>query len=234
MVKYCTHCLLNFITIPCLFKVKSFKSVSYGITDVNNRVGFCAMTMDRTVHKGEWKWFKQEKGLPHRGFLPSPGGLPQSIASEEECAARWGEQKGKNGFNIPKNYVHYQAMKTRYEQVHQRKMGSSVPLYFALGWVAEEKHGAQNIDWATFATWKCNNHDGPFEELEDRAVRTAEEDRERLLQGILKTRGRPSRESRTKGNLGDSTVRDSDSEDHTTGVNSPIHVRYLFVGAKKV
>ena len=92
--------------------------------------------------------------------------------------------------------MNYDALKKRYEEVHQRPMGSSVPLFFALGWVAEEKHGADAIDWAAFATWRSNNHDGPFEELQDRETRLAAEEHKRLDRGQSKSRGRPSRDSK--------------------------------------
>ena len=152
--------------------------------------------LDQTTLKGQRKWFKQEKGLPHRGYLPSPGGLPTTIASEEECVARWGERKGSNGFKVQKTYKNYAALKKRYEDVHQRPLPWSIPLHFALGWVAEEKHGPDAIDWATFACWRSNNHDGPFEALEERESRLKEEERERVNSGRLKHRGRPSRSNR--------------------------------------
>ena len=188
--------------------------------------------MDIWVLKGQRKWFKNEMKLPHRGYLPSPGGLPQSIASEADCVFRWGERKGRNGFRVSKSYANYDALKARYEQVHQRSMGPTIPLFFALGWVAEEKHGADAIDWATFACWRANNHDGPFEELGDRLARLSEDERLRVEAGSPKARGRPSRQTREfqmcKGNSGsdsepvqDSTDTDG-AMDNETGENQPL------------
>ena len=152
--------------------------------------------LDPKTLKGQRKWFKREKGLPHCGYLPSLGGLPSTIANEEECAARWGERKGSNEFKVQKTYKNYAALKKRYDDVHQRPLPWSIPLHFALGWVAEEKYGPDAIDWATFACWRSNNHDGPFEALEERETRLKEEERERVSCGRLIQRGRPSRSNR--------------------------------------
>lgn len=151
-----------------------------------------------TVKIGQRKWFKNVLHLPHRGYLPSLGGLPEDIA-DEECAARWGDRKGKNRFHISKDYINYKALKRRYEEVHQWPLGRSLPLYLALGWVAEEKWGMYMIDWATFARWRANDHDGPLEELQERAEQLAKEERKGIALDLPKPRGRPGRTAREKG-----------------------------------
>ena len=151
---------------------------------------------DGKATRGQRRWFKKEKKLPHKGYLPSPGGMPPWMAAEEDCDERWGTRKGKNGYNIPRTYPHYEKLKKRYEEVHQRPMGSTIPLFFALGWVAEERFGEDAVDWATFACWKANNHDGPFEEMQERETRVASDDLARIIAGKSKVRGRPSRDKR--------------------------------------
>lgn len=64
-------------------------------------------------------------------------------------------------------------MKERYEKVHQQPQGFTIPFYFALGWVAAEKHGARAINRAIFAYWREKNHDGAFEELNDKSALVA-------------------------------------------------------------
>ena len=116
-------------------------------------------------------WFKQHKGLPHKGYLPSHGGMPAWMASEDDCVERWGSRKKEVGYYVPKNYVEYGRLKKRYEQVHQKPMGNTVPFYFALGWVAEEKFGEDAVDWATFACWMAGNCDGHFTEPGEEKIR---------------------------------------------------------------
>ena len=90
-------------------------------------------------------------------------------------------------------------MRERYNEVYQRPLGFTVPLYFALGWVAE-KFGPEIVDWATFACWKSNNHYGPFEEISEREERLAKEDITTATREG-KGRGRPSQGRRSKQKL---------------------------------
>ena len=175
---------------------------------------------DGKATRGQRRWFKKEKKLPHRGYLPSPGGMPPWMASEEDCDLRWGSRKGKNGYRIQKSYPHYEQMKKRFEEVHQRPMGNTVPMYFAIGWVAEEKFGGDAVDWATFACWKANNQDGPFEEFQERETRVAEEESLRIASGNPKLRGRPSRDNRRRETPQSLVHENSLSSDVKTDVSS--------------
>lgn len=131
-----------------------------------------------------------------QGYLPSPRELPKSVACKAECVARWGDRKGKNGYKLIAAYNNEDALKRRYEQVHQRPLGFSILVYFALGWVAKEKCGEDTVDSTTFACWRAKNHDGPFEELKERVARIANKEHDCLQSGRSKARGHPSREKR--------------------------------------